>query len=295
MPLKRDRIKTKRRRSPSLTWVMAGDRSGVFGRSLALACIGAVLWVLALDWTISRFGRGGVPTALGERLLRDVETGDRRQLADLARRLPVHFVVPERTRDAIRNAADVVGVDPGYLFGVAALESSFNPTARARGTSATGLYQFTEGTWLRVVKVFGARHGIGDYAAEITVDDNDNVFMRRGSRRQALMHLRDDPHLAARLAAELALDNQMRLERLLGRAVSPAEVYLAHFLGVASAARMIAAADREPYAAGRVLVPAAAETNPGVFGPAGEPVSAGAIRARFESFFRDQVPRFAGT
>ena len=56
MPHRRDRIKNERRPSPSLTWVMAGDRSGVFGRSLALACIGAVLWVLALDWTISRLG-----------------------------------------------------------------------------------------------------------------------------------------------------------------------------------------------------------------------------------------------
>jgi hypothetical protein len=109
------------------------------------------------------------------------------------------------------------------------------------------------------------------------------------------MHLRDDPNLAALLAAELALDNQMRLERLLGRAVSPAEISLAHFLGVASASRMIAAADRQPNAAGRVLVPTAAETNPGVFGPADEPVSAGAIRARFESFFRNDVPRFTGT
>ncbi|HUH83078.1 MAG TPA: transglycosylase SLT domain-containing protein [Stellaceae bacterium] len=274
---------------------MAGDRSGVFGRSLALACIGAVLWVLALDWTISHFRRGGAPQAWGERLLRDVETGDRRQLADLARRLPAHLVVPERTRDAIHNAADAVGVDPGYLFGVAALESSFNPTARARGTSAAGLYQFTEGTWLRVVKVFGAKHGLGDFAAEISVDDDDNVAMRRGARRQALMRMRDDPYLAALLAAELALDNEARLESLLGRAVSPAEIYLAHFLGVGAAARMIAAADRRPRVAGRVLVPAAAETNPGVFGPADEPISAGAIRARFESFFRDQVPRFAGT
>ncbi|HXZ14884.1 MAG TPA: transglycosylase SLT domain-containing protein [Roseiarcus sp.] len=295
MLLKRDRNRTERHRSASLTWVMAGDRTGVFGRSLALACIGAVFWVLALDWTISHVRRGGASQALGERLLGDVETGDRRQLADLARRLPAHFVVPERTRDAIRNAADVVGVDPGYLFGVAALESSFNPTARARGTSATGLYQFTEGTWLRVVKVFGAKHGLGDFAAEITAADDDNVFMRRGARRQALMHMRDDPHLAALFAAELALDNEMRLESLLGRAVSSAEIYLAHFLGVASAARMIAAADRQPRAAGRVLVPAAAETNPGVFGAPDEPVSAGAIRARFERFFRDQVSLFAGT
>ena len=50
--------------------------------------------------------------------------------------------------------------------------------------------------------------------------------------------------LAALFAAELALDNQARLESLLGRAVSPAEIYLAHFLGVASAARIKASSRR---------------------------------------------------
>jgi hypothetical protein len=284
MPRKRGESRSEKRRrgaGPSLAWVMAGDRSGVFGRSLALACIGAVLWALALDWTVAQLGRRGAPNAVAERLLLDVETGDRRALAELAQRLPAHVVVPDAARRAVRNAADRVGVDPGYLYGVAALESSFDPAARARGTSAAGLYQFTEETWLRVVKVFGAKHGLGDFAAEITVADDNTVAMRRGARRQALMKLRDDPDVAALLAAELALDNEARLERVLGRAVSPAEVYLAHFLGVASASRMISSADERPHVAGHVLVPAAAEANPGVFGSADEPQSAGAIRARF--------------
>jgi hypothetical protein len=283
-----------RSRAPSLAWLIAGDRSGVFGRSLALACVGAVLWAVALDWLSGRFGERGLPPAVAERLLQDVETGNARQLADLARRLPAEWRVGEPTRRAIRSAADRVGVDPGYLFGVAALESSFRPAARARGTTAAGLYQFTEETWLRVVKVFGPRYGLGAFAAEIAVDD-DNVAMPKTARRALLMQLRDDPETSALMAAELALDNQMRLERRLGRAVSPAEVYLAHFLGVASAARMIAAADAEPARAGVALVPAAAESNPGVFGTANDRVSAGAIRARFESFFRDAVPRFSGT
>lgn len=281
---------------PSLAWLVAGDRSGAFGRSLAFACVGAITWAIGLQLAQDWLARdGAVPAAVAERLLLDVETGSAHRFADLAGKLPTRWTVPEPARRAIRDAAGTVGVDAGYLFAVAALESNFDHAARAPGTTAAGLYQFTEETWLRVVKVFGPRHGLAALASEIAVGEDGGVALPQAAARKTLMGLRGDPEIAALMAAELALDNKLRLERVLGRAVSPAEIYMAHFLGVSQAARIIDAAYSRPQIPGARILPAAAQTNPGIFGPAHDPVSAGVIVARIEAYFRDEVPRFAGT
>jgi hypothetical protein len=152
---------------------------------------------------------------------------------------------------AIAHATEVVGVDAAYMTAVAARESGFDPAVHAEGTSAAGLYQFTQDTWLRAVKIFGVRHGLTELAQLITIDEDGDVSVRPGSRAK-LLALRNDPKLSALMAAELARDNKARLERLLGRGVSPAETYLAHFLGVGQAARIIAAAHSRPQQPGRV-------------------------------------------
>jgi hypothetical protein len=191
---------------------------------------------------------------------------------------------------AIAHATREVGVDTAYLVAVAARESSFNPTIKAVGTSATGLYQFTADTWLRAVKMFGARHGLGELARQIAIDDYGNLHV--GSRAK-LLQLRNDPTLSALMAAELARDNKARLERLLGRDVTPAETYLAHFLGVGQAAHIIAAAHLRPHVSAAHILPAAARTNPAVFTPAGHAVSAAAMLGKIEAYFDREVPHTA--
>ncbi|HKW53361.1 MAG TPA: transglycosylase SLT domain-containing protein, partial [Stellaceae bacterium] len=189
---------------------------------------------------------------------------------------------------AIANATEVVGVDATYMTAVAARESSFDPTVHAEGSSATGLYQFTEDTWLRALKIFGVRHGLTELAQQITIDEYGDVSVRHGARAK-LLQLRNDPTLSALMAAELARDNKARLERLLGRDVSPAETYLAHFLGVGQAARIIDAAHSKPHVSGARLLPAAARSNPGVFAPAGHAASAAAIVGKIEAYFSREV------
>jgi hypothetical protein len=280
----------------SLGWLIAGDRSPAFGRSLALASLGAVVWAIGLHLAETPLLRqGALAPAVVERLLLEVDNAGSRRLGALARRLPTRWTASAEMRRVVRTAADDVGVDPGYLLAVAALESSFDPTARAPGTTARGLYQFTEDTWLRVVKVFGEKHGLAAYATAIVVTADGAVSLPDAALRKTLLELRNDAAVAAVMAAELALDNKTRLERLLGRPVSTGEIYLAHFLGLTSAARMIEAAYTRPHVPAARVLPAAAETNPGVFGPASDPVSAGAIVARIEAYFRDDVPRLAST
>src|SRR5271163_5022410 len=68
---------------------------------------------------------------------------------------------------AIKRAAAQTGVDFGFLLQTARRESGLNPTAHASTSSAAGLFQFVEQTWLSTVKRFGARHGLGAYAAQV--------------------------------------------------------------------------------------------------------------------------------
>ncbi len=271
----------------SLAWIAAGDRSGLFRRSALAAILGAAVWVTLLTLVDERLGGRGAPGPLAERLLREIESAGSTTPELLLARPP--STMPEDVRRAIAHAAETVGVDRLYLVAVAARESSFDTRAYAQRTSAAGLYQFTEDTWLRVVKVFGPRHGLGAYAAAIAAGEDGTVALPQGVLRRRLMRLRYDPGISALMAAELARDNRRRLERLLGRKVTPAETYIAHFLGLAPAARMIDAAASRPDMAAARLLPAAAESNPAMF----HGTSAAAVVHAIEAYFRDQVPRFA--
>ncbi|HEV2548103.1 MAG TPA: transglycosylase SLT domain-containing protein [Stellaceae bacterium] len=281
------------RRRPWLLGAVAADSGGVFARSLAAVLAGAVLWTAALHFLETRLGAiEGTPGA-SEQLLSAIEDAGARWTVPrfAATKLPTELAVGESVRRAIAVAAARVGVARDYLVAVAALESSFNAEAKAPGTTAAGLYQFTEDTWLRAVKVFGARHGLADDASLIKVDAQGRVSMPRGEARAQLMRRRYDPAIAALMAAELARDNERRLAHLLGRQVTPAETYIGHFLGLPQAARLITAAAATPHVAAARLMPAAALSNPDVFGVPGERVAAGAIVAAIDTYFRRDVPR----
>src|SRR5688572_21714198 len=57
---------------------------------------------------------------------------------------------------AIRTASAATGADFDYLVKTAQRESNFDPSAKAPTSSATGLFQFTEGTWMEVLERYGA-------------------------------------------------------------------------------------------------------------------------------------------
>jgi len=65
--------------------------------------------------------------------------------------------------ETIVRAAEVTSVDPAYMIALADKESSLLPDNKARTSSAEGLFQFVEGTWLEVLRRYGPKHG---YAVE---------------------------------------------------------------------------------------------------------------------------------
>ncbi len=137
---------------------------------------------------------------------------------------------------AIHRAAASTGVDFSYLLGQARIESGFNPNARAKTSSATGLFQFIDQTWLGTVKQHGAKHGMEWAASAIQQGANGRYHVADPATRRAILDLRKDPGAASSMAAEFAADNQSYLENRLGRATESVDLYLAHFLGAGGAA-----------------------------------------------------------
>eukprot|EP01037_Dinobryon_pediforme_P037028 gene37028-44287_t len=75
-------------------------------------------------------------------------------------------------RNAIANASQKTGIDFNYLLGQAKLESGLNANAKAGTSSASGLYQFVDQSWLRVVKAHGAENGLAWAANAISTGAN---------------------------------------------------------------------------------------------------------------------------
>ena len=187
-----------------------------------------------------------------------------------------------RIGNAIAQASASTGVDFSYLLNQAKIESGFNPSARARTSSATGLFQFIDQTWLSTVKQHGAEHGLGWAADAITQGTDGRYHVADPATRRAILDLRKQPEAASAMAAEFASDNQAYLEERLGRPVQSVDLYLAHFLGAGGASKFLSAHDADPSASAAAILPAAARSNRSVFyDRSGAPRSVSEIRERF--------------
>src|SRR5574341_2383747 len=68
---------------------------------------------------------------------------------------------------AIRKAAQTTGASFEYLLATAKVESNLNPNLKMKSSSATGLFQFIDQTWLAMMKQAGRGHGYARYAEAI--------------------------------------------------------------------------------------------------------------------------------
>ncbi|QIG78714.1 lytic transglycosylase domain-containing protein [Stakelama tenebrarum] len=183
---------------------------------------------------------------------------------------------------AIAHASRRTGVDFSYLLGQAQVESGMRPDARAPTSSASGLYQFIEQSWLGVVKQHGAEHGLGWAADSIRQNANGRFTVADGATRQAILDLRNDPQAASLMAAEHAADNKAALEGALDRPVTGTDLYMAHFLGLGGARNFLTAMDASPDRAGAAMFPAAARANRNIFYASnGQPRTLAQIYSRF--------------
>jgi hypothetical protein len=195
----------------------------------------------------------------------------------------------------IQQASASTGVDFAYLMAQAAKESGFNPEAKAKSSSAAGLYQFVEQTWLSVVRKHGAEHGLGDMASRIKLGEDGKLRVADQALRKEILDLRRDPAIAAAMAAEHAADNERRLEAKLGREAGPVDLYLAHFLGLSGATSFLRAMASDPNQGAANLFPKAAAANRAIFYRAdGSQRTLQEIHDRFESRMTTEMAAYDG-
>jgi hypothetical protein len=166
---------------------------------------------------------------------------------------------------AIERASKATGVDFSFLMKTAGRESGMNPRARASTSSAAGLFQFVEQTWLSTLKQHGAKHGYARYAELISRGSDGRYRVDGGEARRAVMDLRLDPQAASLMAGELASGHAAYLRGRVGRDPTAGELYAAHFLGPLGSARLIEAVNSRPEAPAASIFPDAARANRSIF------------------------------
>ena len=179
---------------------------------------------------------------------------------------------------AIRDAARTTGTSFEYLLTTAQIESNLNPAAQASTSSAKGLYQFIDQTWLATMKQAGPALGLGNYAAAIAQTPDGVYVVPDPAARATIMRLRSDPTVSAAMAGVYTRSNEAKLSAAIGRAPSEGELYIAHFLGPDGAAKLIATAANQPQTSAAALFPGAAAANRPIFyDRSGQALGAGAV------------------
>lgn len=215
------------------------------------------------------------PVAAAQRF--DFRSIARRARSARTARAPRPAAVPAaHIQTAIAAAAQQTGMDYQYLWKAAYRESRFDPHAAASTSTAYGLFQFLEETWLLTVRQHGARHGLGAYAARISVRDG-RAYVASRRDRAVILALRGDATIASAMAAEFTRANQQHLRAALGRNPSHGELYAAHFMGAAGATILLREARLNPARPAAAIFPAAAAKNRSIFYSQGRPRSVSSV------------------
>lgn len=146
--------------------------------------------------------------------------------------------------DKIREQAQARGLDPDIAVQIARAESSLDPSAKAKTSSAQGLFQVIDKTW--------KEHG-GKPGKKTDVDEN------------------------IRVGLNVLQANQKALRETLGRDPSASELYAAHFLGATGAKGVLLASDDTPVS--QLLSERAIKANPGLL----KDKNVGQLRAALEA------------
>jgi soluble lytic murein transglycosylase-like protein len=219
----------------------------------------------ALDHALQRFAMlysvpAGSETVLHDRL---------HAVAEQARTDASRYRLDSTVVAAIRLGSKRTGVEFPYLMELAAVESSFDPAARAKTSSATGIYQFKDETWLEAVKRYGKRYGLDQYASHIELVEDDSGLRQPHitdpELQQRILDLRLNPRLSALLAAENIKASQRQLGSRLARKPARTDLYLSHFFGNTGALSFLKALAENPEQIAVDIFPGPALRNRNIF------------------------------
>jgi len=166
---------------------------------------------------------------------------------------------------ALVRASKATGVDFKYLVDTAVRESNLKTDAKAKTSSATGLFQFIDQTWLATLKEFGPKFGLKQYSDAIEATPSGRYKIPNAALSKEILALRKDPDIAAMMAGAYANKSATYLKELLGREPRQGELYIAHFLGLKGGGQFISAASKKPGVSAAALFPQAAKSNTSIF------------------------------
>jgi hypothetical protein len=187
---------------------------------------------------------------------------------------------------AIRQAAGKTGTSFDYLMTTAQIESGLKPDAQASTSSATGLFQFIDQTWLSMVKAVGPTLGFGGYADSIVQGADGRYQVPDPAARAAILGMRNDPEASATMAGAFTRSNATQLAGTIRRQPSQSELYMAHFLGADGAGKLITAVASSPEASAASVFPAAAAANRSIFFDGTRPRTVAEVYGRLDTRFR---------
>ena len=166
---------------------------------------------------------------------------------------------------AIKRAAQSTGANFDYLLTTAKVESNLDPNSTISTSTATGLFQFLDQTWLGVMKTAGRAFGFGRYADAISQTSSGRYVVDDPALRDEMMKLRKDPAANAVMGGVITQQNAAVLAKRIGRQPTEGELYVAHFFGPHAASRVLQLAASEPNTDAVALFPEAARANRSVF------------------------------
>jgi hypothetical protein len=165
----------------------------------------------------------------------------------------------------IKTASKNTGVSFHYLMAQANKESSFQSSAHAKHSSASGLFQFTQNTWLELIKKHGNKYGLDDFSSQIEINSKGIPVVSSLELKDKILELRTNPEISSMMAGEYAKENTISLEKKLGRKITSTELYLAHFLGPRGATLLLKSQEINPNQPAASLLPKAASKNRSLF------------------------------
>jgi hypothetical protein len=197
--------------------------------------------------------------------------------------------------ETIVRAAEATSVDPAYLMALADKESSLLPASKAGSSSAEGLFQFLESTWLEVIQRYAGKHGFAGVAGAVQRVQGQ-AGVADPAQRAWILNLRRDPYLSALMAGEMVNTHREILAGQAQRDPSFSELYMAHFLGVHGASRFLELLEQKPTQTAARAFPQAAKANRAIFVKAGagkqKPPTLTDVRDRLEGMILGRVARY---
>jgi hypothetical protein len=160
------------------------------------------------------------------------EDSDFKTAAAFARRFKNEKHI-SRSVTAIYEVSKKTGVDFDLLLLKAILESNIGENIVASNSSARGLFQFVENTWLVLMKRYGADLGYPGYAGSIEINKKTGLAKTASQqKRKEILSLRNDPYISTYLKARQIREETSVIKCLKGASVTKTDHYIAHLLGL---------------------------------------------------------------